>query len=264
MSRKCKISKISKISKKTHRFKQLKGVSTLIFKSNAANKTDTANCSNNTSDLNSKTKLVYLVRHGSTEWNEKQLWQGAVDTELSEKGLKEAKDIGRYFSKNNVEIDLIYTSPMKRALKTAQIIAEEINFEKDKIIIDKRLRECEIILWNGKKLDEVKKHYYEQYITWQRNMDANIEGVESLGNVQRRMHEFFIEESVNFMNKNVIIVSHAIALRMLISKVINLNPPHHLNFSLDNASISALQFNQNYENQLRIKFLNLNAAEIVH
>ncbi|MFN3691561.1 MAG: histidine phosphatase family protein [Fervidobacterium sp.] len=210
--------------------------------------------------------LVYLVRHGSTEWNEKQLWQGIVDTELSEKGIKEVESIGEYFSKKNIKIDLIYTSPMKRALKTALIISEKICYEKDKIIIDERLRECEIVLWNGKNINEVKKDHYNEFKNWQSNLDANIKGVEPLRSVQERMYEFLKENSVHFANKNVIIVSHAIALRMLIAKILKLEPPNHLNYSLDNASITALQLdhvNYNNENAIRIKFLNLNPSEIV-
>lgn len=55
---------------------------------------------------------IYLVRHGSTEWNEKRLWQGVVDTELSERGTDEIRKLGVFFRGKN--IDMILSSPMKR------------------------------------------------------------------------------------------------------------------------------------------------------
>lgn len=198
--------------------------------------------------------LIYLVRHASTEWNEKQLWQGIVDTDLSTNGFKQAESIGRYFLDNEIKIDLVFSSPMKRALQTAQIIASNINFPAEEIKTDPRLRECEIILWNGKNLDEIKRNCFDEFLTWQNNLYSSVKGAESLGSVQNRMFDFFQENIVHFANKNVIIVSHAISLRMLIAKILNVTPPDHLNYSLDNASISAVEY---FNNKLRVKFLNL-------
>ena len=82
---------------------------------------------------------------------------------------------------------------------------------------------------------------------------SNIAGVESLESVQERMHDSLMDVIVHFTNKNVIIVSHAIAMRMLISKILNLVPPDHLNFALDNASVSSLISN---DGKIKVRFLN--------
>lgn len=197
--------------------------------------------------------FIYLIRHASTEWNEKQLWQGVVDTELSVNGIKQAESIAKYFIDNDIKIDIMFSSPMKRALQTAQIIASNIGFPIEQIETDPRLRECEIVLWNGKNMDEIRKECFDEFLIWQNNLHSSVEGVESLGSVQNRIIDFLQENIVHFANKNVIIVSHAISLRMLIAKILNVNPPDHLNYSLDNGSISALE---HFNGKLRMKFLN--------
>lgn len=198
---------------------------------------------------------IYLVRHGSTEWNERQLWQGVVDTELSEKGRMQAKAIA-WFLKGK-EISKIFSSPMRRAFETARIIAQEIGYKWD-IVTDFRLRECEIRLWNGKNFEQVLSDHHDAFNEWRTNLFSNVEGAESLGSVQERMYNFLQEIVVHYPNENVIIVSHAIALRMLIAKVLGLMPPAHLNFGLDNASLSCLVAK---DGNLRVKFLNVTSED---
>uniref|UniRef100_A0A7C4CGH8 Histidine phosphatase family protein n=1 Tax=Fervidobacterium thailandense TaxID=1008305 RepID=A0A7C4CGH8_9BACT len=193
---------------------------------------------------------IYLVRHASTPWNELGLWQGVVDTELSEKGIREAKSVAEFFKSKKV--DLIFSSPMKRALQTAQIIAQEIDY-KGELLIDNRLRECEIQLWNGMTTEELLKIYHNEFLEWFNNLDSNLNGVESLKSVQKRMYDFVEHLILQFPVDGVIIVSHAIALRMLVSKVLGITPPNHVNFSLDNASVTILE---NNSQKFRVTLLN--------
>ncbi len=194
---------------------------------------------------------IYLVRHGSTEWNEKRIWQGVVDTELSTNGIEEVEKMAEFFK--NKQVDVIFSSPMRRAYQTANIIASKTAYGSEEIIVDNRLRECEIKLWNGKTNEEIDQLYAAQFHEWFTNLSSDVSGVESLESVQRRMYDFLKDVIVHFTNKNVIIVSHAIALRMLISKILNLMPPDHLNFALDNASVSSLISN---DGRVKVNFLN--------
>lgn len=194
---------------------------------------------------------IYLVRHGSTEWNEKRIWQGVVDTELSTSGIEEVGKIAEFFK--NKPVDVIFSSPMRRAYQTANIIASKTAYGSEEIIVDNRLRECEIKLWNGKTNEEIDQLYATQFHEWFTNLSSDVSGVESLESVQKRMYDFLKDVIVHFTNKNVIIVSHAIALRMLISKILNLMPPDHLNFALDNASVSSLISN---DGRVKVNFLN--------
>lgn len=131
--------------------------------------------------------LIYLIRHASTEWNEKQLWQGVVDTELSGNGIKQAESIAKYFIDNDIKIDIMFSSPMKRAIQTAQIIASNVGFPIEQIETDQRLRECEIVLWNGKNMDEIKNDCFDEFLTWQNNLHSSVRGAEPLGSVQENV-----------------------------------------------------------------------------
>jgi len=65
---------------------------------------------------------IILVRHGETEWNVKEVFRGRIDIELSENGIKQAELLAEYLS--HLKIEAVYSSPLRRALKTAEMIAD--------------------------------------------------------------------------------------------------------------------------------------------
>jgi len=65
---------------------------------------------------------IILARHGETEWNVEEVFRGRIDVELNETGLKQAELLGEYLSK--LKIEKVYSSPLKRALRTAHGIAD--------------------------------------------------------------------------------------------------------------------------------------------
>jgi broad specificity phosphatase PhoE len=93
--------------------------------------------------------MIYLVRHGQTEFNAIGRWQGQVDSPLTELGKMQAKRIGRslrdLINSNDVAI---FSSPLGRALSTASIIADEIGFS-GRVIPDSRLMEVGMGSWDG-------------------------------------------------------------------------------------------------------------------
>ena len=99
-------------------------------------------------------KTIYIVRHGETQWNLECRVQGHQDSPLTEKGIKQAKDLSRSFAINGVNFDCAYSSPSERALKTANIIIGETKVpihEKDE------LKEISFGAWEGKNNQEIKK-----------------------------------------------------------------------------------------------------------
>lgn len=79
---------------------------------------------------------IYVIRHGKTFWNDKNLAQGSVDIELNEDGIELARKTGEGLG--DIEFDVIYSSPLKRAYVTAQLIRKDRDIP---IIKDERLRE---------------------------------------------------------------------------------------------------------------------------
>ena len=89
------------------------------------------------------TKLVFL-RHGRTEWNELGKLQGQADVELDEVGEKQAEEAARFFA--DWDFEACYTSDLKRALRTAHMVAEPHGLD---VVPDARLREINVGSWSG-------------------------------------------------------------------------------------------------------------------
>lgn len=189
---------------------------------------------------------IYLVRHAKTDWNDKGIWQGNVDIPLNKEGFEQAERLAQRFS--NMPIQAIYTSPLKRSYQTAETIGKKLSISPIK---DSMLRECEISLWNGLTMKETLEKFADFYNEWSTNPKAQIQGVEPLEQVQQRMIEAFERITQNSF-ENVIIVSHAISIRMLICWVLKLPIPLHKTFKLENASITAIDVTS----QPRILYLN--------
>lgn len=89
--------------------------------------------------------MIYFIRHGESEANVKHVFAGQRDDSiLTEKGEEQALFTAKEIKKENLKIDKIISSPLKRALKTAQIIAVELGFDISDIVIDKRIIEYDM------------------------------------------------------------------------------------------------------------------------
>jgi broad specificity phosphatase PhoE len=180
---------------------------------------------------------VFLVRHGRTDWNDLGLWQGNCDVPLNQAGFEEARRTAQRLSKQNVQI--LYSSPLSRAYQTASVIGEIL---KAPVVVDERLRECEISLWNGLTMEETLQRFQREYQLWSTDPLAQIDGVESLQSVQNRIVQF-LDDLLQRPFESVAVVSHALSLRALICWVLRLPLTEFRNFRLDNASISLVEFN---------------------
>lgn len=138
--------------------------------------------------------MIYIVRHGQTNWNLEGRYAGRKDVELNEKGIEQAKKIQEEL--NDIKFDKIISSPLKRAHKTAQIISE------NEIVVDERIIErCNGEL-EGKLKEECPK-----------NIDFNDPkigfGIESIIDFRKRIYDFFDEITEQYKGKNVLVVTHA-------------------------------------------------------
>lgn len=137
--------------------------------------------------------MIYLVRHGETDWNKLGKNQGQQNIELNEKGIEQAKILCAKLK--NVKFDYVFSSPLKRALKTAQII------QNDNIIIDKR-----IIERNNGELEGTTNA--NELINFADSKDNRF-GVEPLNNFKKRIYSFWKDILAKYPNKNILVVTHA-------------------------------------------------------
>ena len=70
---------------------------------------------------------LVLIRHGESEWNKENRFTGWTDVELSEKGIEEAKEAGKFLKEKNIDFNVAYTSYLKRAQHTLDLVLESIN-----------------------------------------------------------------------------------------------------------------------------------------
>lgn len=141
---------------------------------------------------------VLITRHGQTEWNVLKKIQGKVDIELNETGIDQARITAD--SLINEEIDLIISSPLKRALQTAQIINENKNVP---IIIDDRISERNFGEYEG-----VETTSFDFNSLWNYKNDIKYGSAESMKELFDRVYEFLDELKIKYKDKKVLLVTH--------------------------------------------------------
>ena len=164
--------------------------------------------------------IIYLIRHGQTEYNDKSIFRGQLDIPLNSYGISQAESIGKALAA--VGFDAIYTSPLIRAKKTAEIInkyqANMIN-----INIENDFTDLNYGTWQVKSLEEVKKTYSKLYYEWETSpYNTQIPGGESLYDAQKRSWNGLKNLIDNSKDKIICIVSHRVINKLLISKILGI------------------------------------------
>lgn len=163
--------------------------------------------------------ILLLVRHGESEWNRLNLFTGWRNPDLTDKGLIEARVAGRMIRDYRVKFDIAFTSGLKRAQHTLDIILGELNQEGCPIIRDIALNERDYGELSGLNKDEARKKWGEaQVLQWRRSYDVAPPGGESLKDTLARVKPYY---DANIwpqiaQGKNVIVAAHGNSLRAMI------------------------------------------------
>jgi alpha-ribazole phosphatase len=104
---------------------------------------------------------LFLIRHGQTESNAQGRYQGSMDTNLTQAGVKQARLAKKYLSR--VKFSNIYSSPLKRAVDTAEILVKGTGL---KVMIRENLKELNFGKWEGLKFEEINTIYRQDYQDW--------------------------------------------------------------------------------------------------
>jgi 2,3-bisphosphoglycerate-dependent phosphoglycerate mutase len=160
--------------------------------------------------------ILIMVRHGQSQWNLENRFTGWVDVELSELGRKEAAAAGEALK--GYHFDEAFTSNLKRAQHTLQIILETIGQSNIPIHKDQALNERHYGDLQGlNKAETAKKYGDEQVLIWRRSFDVAPPNGESLKDTAARTLPYFIDniEPLLKAGKNVIIAAHGNSLRSI-------------------------------------------------
>lgn len=187
-------------------------------------------------------KLI-LLRHGESQWNEKNLFTGWVDVPLSLKGEQEAKRAGELFKNRGLLPDILHTSLLKRAINTAEIALNECDRQWIQVRRSWRLNERHYGALQGKNKAETLAQYgEEQFLLWRRSFDVPpppiddsdlysqlgdvrysdlgpaVPKTECLLDVIKRMIPYWNESIVPDLKsgKNILVTAHGNSLRALV------------------------------------------------
>lgn len=155
---------------------------------------------------------LYITRHGTTQWNIERRLQGWNDSPLTKEGINRAIRLGQSLA--DVDFDVIYSSPQDRALSTAKLIRGNKDIP---IVINKSLRELGFGTWEGMELGEIEKRYPKEYYIYRNKPELYkpLDG-ESFDDLFNRV-ESFLEELKTKDYKNILIVTHGVTIKVLIS-----------------------------------------------
>ena len=157
---------------------------------------------------------IYIIRHGETDNNKKRVLQGRSNLPLNEEGVRQAEKARDFFDGNEIMFDKIYSSPLIRAIRTAEIITGDAA----PFILDDQLLEMDYGPYEGCSLLDPPKEIIEFFSDFVNNPAP--EGMENLSDLVARMGRFMeslvdrlVESPNDESDKTILISTHAIAMK---------------------------------------------------
>jgi len=173
------------------------------------------------------TRTLILVRHGQSEWNLKNLFTGWRDPGLTPKGIEEAKQVGIDLKAHGYKPDLCFTSALKRAQHSLDLVLDEMGVVNMTIVRNQALNERDYGDLAGLNKDDARKKWGEEQVhIWRRSFDVPPPDGESLKDTAERVLPYYkaaIEPEV-LSEKTVLVVAHGNSLRALVMLLENLSP----------------------------------------
>ncbi len=185
---------------------------------------------------------VYLVRHGQTAWNREEVFRGRADIPLNEVGRKEALLTGQYL--RGARVDSVYSSPLSRAVETAEAIAR---YQGKEVLISDDLIDIDFGRWQGASHEVVKDRYEGQYRQW---IDTphlvRFPGGESLEDVRERALRVIHEVKTEHTDETLVMVSHRVVNKTMLCGLLGLDNSHFWQIGQDTGCINVLEFKEGF------------------
>jgi probable phosphoglycerate mutase len=187
--------------------------------------------------------LFYFVRHGESEWNAEERLCGRTDVALSDAGRRQAARLAeRLRAPAQSGTDAIYTSPLRRTVETAEIIAAGTGL---KPIVDERLIELNYGAWEGMTFAEIMELDGDAYRAWDADPGTvappdGESGEQALARVVPFLDELAVRHPAE--RDHVVVVSHKTICRLIACHVLGLAPSEYRRrISMDNAALNIIQ-----------------------
>jgi len=174
-----------------------------------------------------KKSILVLVRHGQSEWNQKNLFTGWKDPKLTHQGINEAVEAGKSLKAEDMNFDIMFTSDLFRAQETGRLILKEMDQTDIPFVKHQSLNERNYGDLAGLNKDDARKRWGEEQVhIWRRSFDIPPPGGESLKNTAERVLPYFESEIMPKIDEglNVLIAAHGNSLRALVMQLENIGP----------------------------------------
>ncbi|MBU2213272.1 histidine phosphatase family protein [Patescibacteria group bacterium] len=155
--------------------------------------------------------MIYILQHGETEWNVADIFQGLKSSPFTERGRGQIRKAAQYFTDKNIKN--LFSSPLERAVKTAEVVAKTIGLE---VEIIPSFYEIDCGSFEGKSRQEYKK---------EKGIEPRFPGGESFADVYKRVKGDV--KRLASINKNILIVGHGGTNRVIASIITN-TPFHEI------------------------------------
>lgn len=157
---------------------------------------------------------IIMIRHGQTEWNALEKYQGQTDIDLNEVGREQAEKLAVYWREHKPEVEAIYCSDLSRSRETAVIIGRALQL---KPIMDRRFREINFGNWEGLTYREVNEQYPRELDDWlHHTLQVRLSGGEAVDDVVARSMEGVRDIAARHQG-TVIVVSHGGLIKILLN-----------------------------------------------
>lgn len=198
--------------------------------------------------MNKTKTMIYLVRHGETDWNLERIMQGKTDVKLNKSGRQQAHLIAKTLK--NTHFDALYTSPLIRTFETAEAINK---FHHMPIVKDVDLQERNFGILEGKTYDEVNRFHPALIFSqiWNYPNFRPPEG-ESANDVLKRAKRFTNKIRQDHQGQVIIVVTHGDVLRSIIGSFMNIHPKHFLDTYVSNSGLTIIETSEKGESTLHV------------
>ena len=181
-------------------------------------------------------RLLVLVRHGQSDWNLKNLFTGWRDVDLTEKGVAEAHEAGRKLKAQGIKFDVAFTSALKRAQRTLDLMLTELGQTTIPIFKDQALNERDYGDLVGLNKDDARKKWGEEQVhIWRRSYDVAPPGGESLKDTLARALPYYVTDILPrvLRGERVLVAAHGNSLRALVMVLDKHTPDSITKLNLD-------------------------------
>ena len=172
-------------------------------------------------------RLLVLVRHGQSEWNLKNLFTGWRDVDLTAVGVEEARSAGKRLKAKGLAFDVAFTSVLKRAQRSLDLMLEELGQTKLPVTRDLALNERDYGELSGLNKDDARAKWGEEQVhLWRRSYAVAPPSGESLRDTGARVWPYYIHRIQPHVmrGERVLIAAHGNSLRALIMALDGLTP----------------------------------------